>query len=230
MCGRFGLNIPTPHLAEHFMLATVPQGLTQRWNVAPTQAVAAVRLSNATGLRELIFPRWGLVPVWAEDPRIGSKLINARAETATEKPAFQSAMRHRRCLIPASGFFEWQRLPDGTRQPYWIRLRGGGLLGLAGLFETRQDPTGGPDLLTCTILTVPANALVAELHERMPAIVQPGSYAEWLAPETQPPVHLLAPFAAQAMEQWPVSPRVNSPGNDGPDLLRPMPVQGGLPL
>ncbi len=218
MCGRFGFDIPARVLAEAFGVSVAPEALRARWNVAPTQEVLAVRAG-----REAFSARWGLVPSWAKDVRIGARMINARAETLAAKPAYREALRARRCIVPASGFYEW----GPGRQPHWLRLAGGAPMGFAGLWETWRGPDGGAPLVSCTIVTVAANGAVSRLHERMPAILRPVDYGDWLDAGAAAPGALLRPYAGE-MEIWPVSARVNSPRNDGPELTRPVAVQGGL--
>jgi putative SOS response-associated peptidase YedK len=167
--------------------------------------------------------RWGLVPCWAKDVRIGNQLLNARAETAAEKPAFRSALRRRRCLIPADGFYEWQRR-DGAKQPFCFRLRGDHVFAFAGLWEHWQDPAGNP-LETCTILTTQANDLVRPIHERMPVILPSLHFAEWLSPDLQDPGRLLAllgPCPAEDMRAYPVSAWVSNPRHEDARCLAPL--------
>jgi putative SOS response-associated peptidase YedK len=220
MCGRFTLAVPAEKVATQFQLAEVPD-LSARYNIAPTQQVAAVRATEAG--RELALFRWGLVPSWAKDPSVGSRMINARAETAAEKPAFRTALRQRRCLIPADGFYEWQAGADG-KQPFHIGLADGGLFALAGLYEHWKDPDG-EWLHSCTILTTEANELMRPLHDRMPVILAPEHYAQWLDPglrDAGPIQPLLAPYPADQMQARPVSKAVNRVANDGPQLIAPL--------
>lgn len=219
MCGRFTLTAPAEMVAEHYQLSELPL-LAPRYNIAPTQPVAAVRLGVHRG-RELTHFRWGLVPSWSRDIAIGSKMINARAETAAEKPSFRAAFRRRRCLVPASGFYEW-RQTDGRKQPIYIRPPDG-LMSFAGLWEIWSSPEG--DVLeTCTLLTTEPNALLATIHNRMPVILEPESYEAWLDPETplQELMHLLRPAADGWLEAYPVSTTVNSPANEGPGCIEPL--------
>jgi len=217
MCGRFTLAASAEQLATQFQLTGAPE-LAPRYNIAPTQPVAAVRACDAG--RELALLRWGLVPSWAKDLSMGAKLINARAETAAEKPAFRSAMRQRRCIIPADGFYEWQARADG-KQPFYIRLADGQPFGLAGLWERWKGPEGDW-LESCTILTTSANSLMQPLHDRMPVILAPEQYERWLDSRLQDPAalhELLSPFPAEAMAAMPVSKAVNKVGNEGPALI-----------
>lgn len=219
MCGRFTLAAPGEQVAQQFQLAEVPD-LAARYNIAPTQQVAAVRVAG-TG-RELSLFRWGLVPSWAKDPSVGSRMINARSETVAEKPAFRTALRQRRCLIPADGFYEWQ-VREGGKQPFHIRLVTGEPFALAGLYEHWQAPDG-TWLHSCTILTTEANELMRPLHDRMPVIIAPDQHAVWLDPDLRdagPLQALLAPYPAELMVATAVSRAVNRVGNDGPELLAP---------
>ena len=220
MCGRFALAATGEEVAEHYQLSEVPF-IVPRYNIAPTQPVAAVRFNRA-GERELTFFQWGLIPSWAKDPSIGSRLINARCETAAEKPSFRSAFKRRRCLLPATGFFEWRKT-DGHKQPLYIREADEGIMSLAGLWEIWQSPDGG-ELETCTILTTEPNALMAPIHDRMPVILDPLDYDMWLDDST--PVdqlqHLMRPFDAEQLLAYPVSTAVNKPQNDTADIIAPM--------
>jgi putative SOS response-associated peptidase YedK len=220
MCGRFTLTTTMPVLAELFLFpeAAAPE---PRYNVAPTQAVAAVRAPAGVGRRALAFLRWGLVPAWTDDPAIGNRLINAGAETAADKPSFRSAFRHRRCLVLADGFYEWQKL-GSRKQPHYFRLRDGKPFAFAGLWN-RWEGADGP-LETCTLLTTQANDLARPVHERMPVILPQGDYDRWLDPAVQKPemfVPLLRPYRAEDMEGYPVGWAVNNPRNDGPKCIEP---------
>lgn len=226
MCGRFVQATPGEVIAEVFGLPEVPQ-LAPRYNVAPTQEAAVVR--QESGSRELTFCRWGLVPSWAKDPTIGNRLINARAETLAEKPAFRRALRLRRCVVPVTGFYEWKREGAG-KVPYFIRLKGGLPMALAGIWEVWQPPQG-PVLETFAIITTEANAFMAPIHDRMPAILPLEAVALWLdegrkdAEELQP---LLVPAPDTWLEAFPVSRRVNTPAYDAPDCVAPVgPVLSG---
>lgn len=220
MCGRFALAATGEEVAEHYQLPEVPF-VVPRYNIAPTQPVAAVRLNDA-GEREFTFFQWGLIPSWAKDPTMASKLINARSETAAEKPAFRAAFKRRRCLLPATGFFEW-RAVDGRKQPMYIHPAAGGLFSLAGLWEIWHAPDGGM-LETCTILTTSPNALMEPIHNRMPVILDPLDYDLWLHPDTPADQlhHLLRPFDADRLAAYPVGTAVNKPQNDSAELIAPM--------
>ena len=220
MCGRFTLHATGSSIAAAFALAEEPQ-LRRRFNIAPTQSVAAVRQQAGTHHRELVMLRWGLVPFWAQDRSIGQRLINARAETVATKPAFRRAFKSQRCLIVADGFYEWQNL-GAKKQPFYIRLEDGSPFGMAGLWE-RWDKGGDP-LETCTILTTAANSLMAPLHERMPVILSSGDFSRWLDPALHQPaalVSLLQPFNPEEMVAQAVSTIVNRPAHDAPDCIEP---------
>jgi putative SOS response-associated peptidase YedK len=237
MCGRYELHANPAAIALAFGLAYPPE-LHARYNIAPMQQVPIVRV-NAQGERELVQVRWGLVPRWAKEPSIGAKMINARAETVAVKPTFRTAFRRHRCLLPADGFYEWQVRSDGSKQPMRIGLQDGSLFGLAGLYERWLSPEGEP-LDTCTILTTEANSLLAPLHGRMPVIVPPQAYEQWLDASTPDPSALIAPYDARAMSYWPVSTRVNNAKVDDAQCIERLvedeepapagPVQAELPV
>jgi len=222
VCGRFTLTTRPEELAREFALASVPE-LAPRFNIAPSQPVATVWQPPGAA-RELRLRRWGLVPRWAKDASIGSRLINARSETAAEKPAFRDALRHRRCLVPADGFFEWAAASRGPKQPYWIALPGRAPFAIAGLFERWTAPEGEV-LESCTLLTVAASQALRAIHERMPAILPRSAWERWLAPDVtdaaavQP---LLAPWAGAALAPRAVGLRVNRPEHDDPACIEPL--------
>jgi putative SOS response-associated peptidase YedK len=223
MCGRFALIDSGEAIAETFELSEVPP-LAPRYNIAPTQPVAAVRIAPHQGQggqqRELAMLYWGLIPSWAKDPTMGSRLINARSETAAEKPSFRAAYKYRRCLVPASGFYEWQKV-NGQKQPYFIHLQQEGPFAIAGLWEHWQGADGS-EIESVTLLTTRANALVQPVHDRMPVIIAAADYSLWLdtavqhAGELQ---HLLGPYPAEEMAAYPVSMMVNNPRNEGEECL-----------
>jgi putative SOS response-associated peptidase YedK len=218
MCGRFSFDIPPELLAAIFGLSGVPE-FTPSYNVAPTQMSPIVRQVSDHNSLELM--KWGLVPPWAKDPAIGSQMINARSETVAEKPAFRHAIKYRRCIVPASGFFDWGH-EGKIKKPYYFRMRDGRPLGLAGIWEEWKAPDGSP-LDTFSILTTTSNRLVAPIHERMPVILAPDDYPTWLNkhltnPEQLKPLY--QPFPADLLEAYPVSDRVNSPMNNSPENIR----------
>ncbi len=206
-----------PEVADLFGLADVPD-LAPRYNIAPTQPVAAVRVADAG--RELARLRWGLIPPWAKDRKLAQ--INARSETAADKPMFRTAFRKRRCLIPASGFIEWTHTGARKKQPFCIRLIDDKPFAFAGLWERWQGPDGPVD--SCAILTAEANELVRPVHERMPCILDRRHFGQWLDPTEQDAAALaplLRPFAADRRRAYPVSPLVNSPKNDDARCIEP---------
>ena len=221
MCGRFSLKTPPEEIMNHFGLATQPPW-QPRYNLAPTQDVGIVRVEDDKA-RAFHIARWGLVPAGGPGPDHGPALINARSETAHVKSPFRLALEHRRCLIPADGFYEWRRR-DRWRQPYRIELGDGTLLAFAGLWDEWRAQAGDR-ILSCTILTTDANQLVAPIHERMPVLVSPIDYDRWLSDThaASDIVDLLRPFPASAMRVFPVSDRVNSVKHDDPECARRVP-------
>ncbi len=230
MCGRFTLTLIDPAvLAAEFALGGELPPLTPRYNIAPTQPVATVIHAPNESHNRLGLMRWGLIPRWAKDRSIGARLINARAETVHQKPSFREALRRRRCLVVADGFYEWQKRGGGARQPYFVTLKERRPFGFAGLWERWRDPHSGEELITCTLITAAANALVAPIHHRMPVILPREAYATWLDPTLTAPHAaraLLRPLSAEQLRAWPVSRRVNSPANDDLTLLEEVSAQG----
>lgn len=227
MCGRYTLTVDASVLAQLFELEPLTD-LRPRFNIAPTQPVPIVR-SGDGGNREWSRARWGLIPSWAKDAKIGSRMINARAETVAEKPSFRSAYRHRRCLLPADGFYEWIQVPGG-KQPHHIRFTDGRAFAFAGLWESWTPPEG-ETIESCTILTTRPNALIVKLHDRMPVILPPARYKDWLSQGSIGPdaaEAMLLPFPADEMEAVPVSSLVNSPKNEDPRCLEPIGEQDSL--
>lgn len=201
-------------------LAPAREGLN-RWNVAPTDTVAAVVEQDG---RRILGPlRWGLVPAWATDRREGARMINARAERLESSPAFRTSFERRRCIVPADGFFEWRR-SAGRPLPFFIRRRDGAPMALAGLWTSWRDPATGQRLPSCSIVTCSPNTLVAELHHRMPVMLPATAWTTWLDANAAPhELHgLLQAAPAEELELFPVSARVNSVRNDGPDLVQPV--------
>jgi len=228
VCGRYELHSNPAAIALAFGLAHAPS-VRPRYNVAPMQEVPIVRVS-ASGARELVAVRWGLVPRWAKDPAIGSKMINARGETVATKPSFRTAFRRHRCLIPANGFYEWMPAADGRKQPVLIAMKDGDVFAFAGLYERWLTGDGAP-LDSCAILTTDANELLRAVHDRMPVIVPPDQYARWLDPAQDGPQALVAPYPSGLMTWWPVSSRVNSVRHDDASLIERLPDSDAfLPL
>lgn len=217
MCGRFVQYTLFPIIRTEFQLTSAPVELSPRYNIAPTQEVPTVM---GGGGNRLVMCRWGLVPHWAKDLSIGSRMINARAETLAEKPSFKGPFRRQRCLVVADGFYEWQKSEEG-KVPVYIRLKNSRPMGFAGLYDRWRSPAG-EEITSCTIVTTAPNSLLAQVHSRMPAIVAPDQRDLWLDPDTVGPeklAPLLAPYPSGEMEFWPVSRRVNSPANDGPENI-----------
>jgi len=214
MCGRFAFYSPAEATAALFGAETDLE-FRPRYNVAPTQDIAAIRLDDS-GERELVTLRWGLVPFWAKESSIGNRMINARAETVAEKPSFRTAYRKRRCLVLADGFYEWRKEGDG-KTPYFISPASGDPFAFAGLWEDWTDKETGESLQTTTLVTTAANPFMAELHQRMPVVLVPGTADRWMAGD----VELLdEPDAvAPTMQAWPVSRRVNNARNEGAELI-----------
>lgn len=216
MCGRLTLRTPAQVLAQVFGIDDVPQ-FPIRYNIAPTQNVLAVRL-DSRHRREFVTFQWGLIPSWADDPSIGNKTINARAESVQTKPSFRDAYRHRRCLILADGFYEWGKRGN-EKQPLLISYPDNSPFALAGLWENwRKGPV---DIQSCTIITMAANAFMQQVHDRMPAIVLPQDYDRWLTGKMDIAEQLLGTSAMEGMTMIPVSKIVNSPRNDLPQCVEP---------
>jgi putative SOS response-associated peptidase YedK len=233
MCGRFTQQRPSAELAALFEAEDLAERPGARFNLAPQQEGLVV--VQRDDLRRAIVPyRWGLVPAWAKDPKIGSRLINARAETVATTPAFRASFAKRRCIVPADGFYEWERMTPEIRQPNLVRRVDGEPMAFAGLWSSWHDPVE-PDaeaLRTFTIITTPANATLAPIHDRMPAILPASAWDAWLAPAAAEPgelLALLAPAADDLLERFPVSRRVNSVRNEGPELVIPLGPTGPGP-
>lgn len=227
MCGRFNLHADPHTIAWQFGLTTAPQ-IQPRYNIAPTQSVLAVFIDRETKHREFGLFRWGLIPHWAKE--LGRySTINARAETLAEKPAYRGPFRYKRCLVPATGFYEWAATGNG-KQPYLIRHTAGQPFAIAGLYDTWTDPQSHTLIPSLTLIVTEANALIRPLHERMPVILEPDDYATWLDPQRQRPdtlSALLKPHSGDGFERIPVSKSINSPKNDDPSVLTPARMDDG---
>jgi putative SOS response-associated peptidase YedK len=223
MCGRFTQHHDADTIMNRFGVQAQLFDIEPRYNIAPSQPVPVIVTEGTTKERILDGFQWGLVPFWAKDPSIGNKMINARAETVAEKPAFRAALTRRRCLLPVDGFYEWNKA-GGTRQPLHFRRKDGELFGFAGLWEEWQSPDGSP-LRTCTIITTEANGVVAPYHDRMPVILtDEEGIALWLDESVRAAkdvLPLLVPYPDAEMEVYAVSRRVNSPAMDIPELIEP---------
>lgn len=220
MCGRYTLTMSPDELRRIFRYVEVPN-FPPRYNIAPTQPIGIVRADHGTRHFQLV--RWGLIPGWVKDPAAFSLLLNARSETAAEKPAFRAAMRHRRCLVPASGFYEWRRVGK-SKQAFFIRPRGGGAVAFAGLWEPWMGADGS-EIDTAAILTTGANGLVSAIHDRMPVVLDPADWDAWLDTDGREPRHvaeMLRPAPEYLLEAIPVSERVNAVRNDDPGLQSPV--------
>ncbi len=219
MCGRYASSRDARDLASAFAVEEPPEEvIPPSWNVAPTDPVYAVLQRDDRRLLRVL--RWGLVPSWAKDAKGAARLINARQETVTEKPAFRAAYQRRRCLLPADGYYEWQ--VEGTRkQPWFLTSRDGGPLAMAGLYEVWSQ--GEQRLWTCTVLTTSAPDELGHIHDRTPLLVPRADWARWLDPGVEDPGgHLLVPAVGGALDAWPVSPAVGNVRNDGPELIQPL--------
>jgi putative SOS response-associated peptidase YedK len=224
MCGRYVRRSDKQRIAEHFHVhgPSLPE-FGPSWNVAPQTFQPIIRLNRDTGEREAVLMRWGLIPFWSNDEKIGLRTINAKAETITTTPAFREALKYRRCLVPADAFYEWQKLDAKTRQPFAIAMKDGRPYAFAGVWEKWKDRAAGADLLTFTVITTDPNEVVQPMHDRMPVIIPERDYDRWLQPgnPARPPVDLLRPFSASQMTAWKVGSAVGNVRNDSPDLIEP---------
>jgi putative SOS response-associated peptidase YedK len=226
MCGRYRLTAKERYLAEHFGIDDELEW-APRYNIAPTQQVVVIRQDPNHPRRIASLMRWGLIPYWSQDISIGNRTINAMAETASEKPAFRDAIRKRRCLIPADGFFEWRKLNAKRKQPYNIGMLDDSLFAFAGLWD-RWRSASGEIIESCSILTTDANSLTREIHDRMPAILEPDKYDLWLDPGVTDPEQvqeLLRPFDPKLMKKYPLSPRVSNVNHDDPECIQEVPAE-----
>ena len=215
MCGRYRLSRRKQILEEHFAAVSGDEDWNPRYNIAPTQSVPIIRQNPKEPVRELSLVRWGLIPSWAKDSSVAAEMINARSETAGAKPAFRDAMKYRRCLIPADGFYEWQRTGK-TKQPYCFEVNQGELFGFAGIWDRWKDASGNW-VKTCSILTTTPNAVTSAVHDRMPVVLDPDGYDLWLDPgmrDVTTVSELLKPCDARLMRCYPVSTRINHVAND----------------
>jgi putative SOS response-associated peptidase YedK len=222
MCGRYVVAYDPETLVAGFSVLRVPP-FPRRWNVAPQSPVPVV-YETRQGERVADLMRWGLVPSWAKEPSIGHRLNNARSDGVFDKPSFRQAVRRRRCLLPASGFYEWQATPEG-KQPWYVSARDGSLLAMAGLFEAWRPSPEADWQLTCCVITTDANALMAPIHDRMPVLLAPTHWAAWLARGEQEPARLaplLVPCPPEALQAWPVSRAVSRGTAEGDMLVRPL--------
>ncbi|QOV92346.1 SOS response-associated peptidase [Humisphaera borealis] len=221
MCGRYTLSKLEQILRQFPGITALPPELAPRFNIAPTQPILAITNEHPNEVTHLY---WGLVPSWAKDVSIGSKMINARAETVAEKATYRRPLSRRRCLILADGFYEWRKNPDKTKTPMYIRLKSGNLFAFAGLWEMWSS-SDGSELPSGTVITTRPNALMADIHDRMPVILPPSAYKKWLTPEERSAEEftgLLEPYPADDMEAYPVSSRVGSVKNNDRRLIDPV--------
>jgi putative SOS response-associated peptidase YedK len=223
MCGRYRLSRRKQIIEEHFDSVSGEEDWSPRYNVAPTQPVPIIRQHPRQPRRELSLVRWGLIPWWAKDASGAARMINARSETAATLPAFRDALKARRCIVPADGFYEWKRAGK-EKQPYCFEVNGGELFAFAGLWERWKDPTGKA-VETCSILTTTPNAVMSGVHDRMPTILNPENYELWLDPgftDVAAVSDLLKPYDARLMRSYPVSARVNHVANDDVECCVPV--------
>jgi putative SOS response-associated peptidase YedK len=228
MCGRYGRRADKQRIAEWMQTHNTDvfddSYLAPSYNVAPQSLQPVVRLDSETGERELTVMRWGLIPFFAKDAKIAYSTINARAETVATSPVFREPMKRRRCLVPATGFYEWQALDKKSKQPWTIELVDGNLFAFAGLWDRWKDKATGQPLETYTIITTDPNELLEPIHNRMPVILSPQDYSRWLDPgePSQLPIDLLRPYPAEEMRAWKVSAAVGNVRNNGPELRLPV--------
>jgi putative SOS response-associated peptidase YedK len=227
MCGRYVRRSDKQRVAEYFAVhgPSLPD-FGPSWNVAPQTFQPVVRLNGDTGERELVLMRWGLIPFWAKDPKIGLRTINAKAETITTAPAFREAIKYRRCLVPADAFYEWQNLDAKTKQPFAIARKDGKPYAFAGLWEKWKDRKAGTELLAFTVITTDPNEVVQPLHDRMPVIIPERDYDRWLniSDAQRLPIDLLRPYEADKMTAWKVDKAVGNVKNDSRELIEPLAV------
>jgi len=221
MCGRFALGIPPYSIIEFFNIEDLIE-YEPRFNIAPTQSVPAIVQDKESHKRVLKMFHWGLIPYWAKDMKIGSRLINARSETVTTKPSFREAFKHRRCLIPTTGFYDWEK-QSKRKQPYHIKMKDNEPFAFAGLWESWE---GGKSVIeSCTILTTEANKAIQSIHDRMPVILKPEDYDMWIDSDntdSESLEQLLKPFLSDISEVYPISNYVNKPQHDNPQCIQPL--------
>ncbi len=216
MCGRFSLTKTEAEIEARFGAKFYSNDLVKRYNVAPSQLALVLTNNNPN---ELQLFKWGMIPSWAKDPNIGNRMINARVETLTERPSFKNLVDRKRCLVISDGFYEWRNV-GGKKMPVRITMRDETLFAMAGLWDEWRDPKVGNTIKSFTVITVPANELIAPIHDRMPAILHPNSEKKWL--RLDPMDDLLHPYLEEEMKLYPVSNKLNSPLNDSPDLINPI--------
>lgn len=224
MCGRLANHSTPEQIKTEFAVESKDSKLfAPRYNVAPSQMIACVLEEASERILSLL--KWGLVPAWAKEAAIGNRMINARAETLTEKPSFREAFQKRRCIVPASGFYEWKKSSGGAKQPFYFYLNKKEVFGFAGLWEEWLDKESGELLESCTIITTEANDVLKPIHDRMPVILKAGDYDQWLDPQTNDTgklEKLLVPYPAKEMSSHPVSRSVNAPATDSSKLIEPL--------
>jgi len=223
MCGRYRLSRRKQLVEEYFDSVSDEPDWSPRFNVAPTQPIPVLRQNPREPVRELSLVRWGLIPSWAKDASVAARMINARAETAAAKPAFRDALKSRRCLIPADGFYEWKK-EGKAKQPFCFEVQEGELFAFAGLWDRWKDPSGKV-VETCSILTTAPSAVTSAVHDRMPAILDPDGYDLWLDPGMQNVAaasDLVKPYGARLMRSYPISSRINHVANDDEECSRPV--------
>lgn len=227
MCGRYVVAYDPETLVSGFSVVRVP-AFPRRWNVAPQSDVPVVH-DTREGERVADLMRWGLLPSWARDPAFGNKLNNARAESVFDKPSFRQAVARRRCLLPASGFYEWQPAGRGPKQPWYFSAPDGQPLAMAGLFEAWRADAASPWQLTCCVITTAANERMAPVHDRMPVLIPPQQWALWLDRQVHDRAAiepLLVPPPVSALQAWPVARTVSRSSSEGPELVQPLPPAG----
>ena len=226
MCGRFTLKTPATGLTEIFVVSSFPP-LSPRFNIAPTQLVVCIReATDKNARREAVLLKWGLIPFWAKEASIGSQMVNARSETAAEKPAFRKAFQSRRCIIPTDGFYEWEKMSGRTGQPWFIHMYDDTTFAFAGLWELWKVPGSDETIESCTILTTEANCDLQDVHERMPVILSVEQQAAWLSDSTSAGQlkNLMQPLPDGFLVRHPVASLVNKVANDQVECMKPVSI------